>query len=139
MEELKIAFEAINLYQTQYTQVDKLWGYFSVVTLAMAGFVIGSDRATQSFMEPIAIVLAYLVFCFGNHLALVTAQKQLEQFATIAKSYADKVGLNVSSVDPMLHTDVKAFHLSVIAAVCLGVIAVAWLRTSHNKKINKDT
>jgi hypothetical protein len=127
MSDLKDAFEAINIYQTQYTQVDKLWGYFSVVTLAMTGFVIGSERATQSFLEPIAIVAAYLVFCVGNHPALVAGQKQLEQFATIAKSYADKADLDVSSINPIPHTQVKRFHLSVIAAVCVGVIVVARL------------
>lgn len=138
MDELKLAFEAINLYQTQYTQVDKLWGYFSVVTLAMAGFVIGSEKATQTFLEPIAIVVAYLIFCVGNHQALIAGQKQLEQFATIAKKYAGEAKLDVSSIKPIPYAEVELFHLSVIAAVCLGVIIVAWLRTSHNKKLNKD-
>lgn len=138
MEELKVAFEAINLYQAQYTQVDKLWGYFSVVTIAMAGFVIGSEKATQSFLEPIAIVVAYLTFCVGNHQALIAGQKQLEQFATIAKSYACKAELDVSSINPIPHAEVQTFHLSVIAAVSLGVIIVAWLRTSHNKNLKRD-
>jgi hypothetical protein len=126
MCELKVAFEAINIYQTQYTQVDKLWGYFSVVTLAMTGFVIGSEIPPKSFIEPMTIVAAYLVFCVGNHQALIAGQKQLEQFATIAKSCASKADLDVSSIKPIAHSQVKNFHLSVIVAVSIGVMAVAW-------------
>ncbi|MBJ7538746.1 hypothetical protein [Marinomonas transparens] len=138
MEEFKLAFEAINIYQTQYAQVDKVWGYFSVVTLAMVGFVIANGRTTQSFKEPIAIVLAYIIFCFGNHQALVDGQRQLEQFATIAKLFANKVELDVSAIAPMSHSEVQWFHISVIIAVCVGVLTVAWLRRSHKKPIKQD-
>ncbi|MGX9459877.1 hypothetical protein ACWXWU_01360 [Shewanella sp. A14] len=126
MCELKVAFEAINIYQTQYTQVDKLWGYFSIVTLAMCGFAIGGKIPPDSFVESLAIIAAYLVFCVGNHQALIAGQKQLEQFATIAKSCANKAHLEVDSIDPIPHTQIKKFHLSVIVAVSIGVIIVAW-------------
>ncbi|MCO7200544.1 MULTISPECIES: hypothetical protein [Pseudoalteromonas] len=125
MCDLKHAFEAINIYQIQYSQVDKLWGYFSVVTLAMCGFAIGGKIPSSStHVEAIAIVLAYLVFCIGNHQALVAGQKQLEQFAAIARSCALKVELEVSSITPIPHDKVKKFHLSVIIAVSLGVLVI---------------
>jgi hypothetical protein len=124
MCELKSAFEAINIYQTQYTQVDKLWGYFSVVTLTMSGFAIGGKIPSDSGIEAIAIVTAYLIFCVGNHQALIAGQKQLEQFATIAKSCALKANLDVSSIQPIPHNQVKKFHLSVIVAVSIGVLIV---------------
>ncbi len=68
------AIDLISVYQTQYSQVDKLWGYFSVVSLAVAGFVIGSDKATKSFKESMAVVLVYISFCIGNNMALVKGQ-----------------------------------------------------------------
>ena len=74
MENVKLALDAISLYQTQYAQVDKVWGYFSVVTLAMIGFIIGSNIATRTLLEPLVIVTAFLVFCIGNHQALVAGQ-----------------------------------------------------------------
>ncbi|MDO6563169.1 hypothetical protein Q4488_07180 [Amphritea sp. 1_MG-2023] len=126
MCELKVAFEAIKIYQTQYTQVDKLWGYFSVVTLAMIGFVLSSDIPPKSFLEPMTIVAAYLVFCIGNHQALIAGQKQLEQFAIIAQACAGKAELEVSSINPIPHTQIKKFHLSVVIAVSIGVMIVAW-------------
>ena len=128
MDDIKLALEAISLYQTQYAQVDKLWAYFSVVTLTVTGFVIGSNKATKTLKEPVAIVLAYLVFCFGNHKALVVGQMQLEQLASIAIKLAESADFEVSSLQPITHEWVSLFHIAVIMAVCSGVVAVAWLR-----------
>lgn len=36
--------ETLDIYQTQYTQVDKLWSYFGTFTLAILGFTIGSEK-----------------------------------------------------------------------------------------------
>lgn len=124
MCELKMAFEAINIYQTQYSQVDKLWGYFSVVTLAVCGFAIGGKITSGDLTGTIAIIAAYLVFCIGNHQALIAGQKQLEQFASIAKSCASKAELEVGSINPIPHKQIRQFHLSVIAAVCVGLLIV---------------
>lgn len=134
MDDIKIALDAINLYQTQYSQVDKIWGYFSVVTLAIAGFVIGSDKATRSLKEPCAIVAAYLIFCIGNHKALVAGQEQLEQFSIIAINLATTAKLDVSALQPITHEWVGYFHLSVIFAVCVGIMTIAWLRQKSHKK-----
>ncbi|WP_219584839.1 hypothetical protein, partial [Vibrio parahaemolyticus] len=87
MDEIKLAMEAIQIYQVQYDQVDKVWGYFSAVTLAISGFVLGSDKATRSIKEPIAILIVYWLFCYGNHLALIAGQEQLIQLGEIAVKY----------------------------------------------------
>lgn len=34
--------DAFNMFQTQYSQVDKLWNYFGVISLTVAGLTIGS-------------------------------------------------------------------------------------------------
>jgi len=91
----------------------------------MCGLAIGGKIPSSCFIESLAIVAAYLIFCVGNHKALIAGQKQLEQFATIAKSCALKAELDVSSIKPIPHRQVKKFHLSVIAAVSIGVLIVA--------------
>lgn len=136
MDEMKLALDAIALFQTQYSLVDKLWGYFSVVTLAIAGYVVGSDKATRSLKETVAIVAAYLVFCVGNHRALIEGQKQLEQLAAIALTLGRKAGLEVSSLTPIGHEWIGYFHLSVILAVCLGIFLIAWLRLKCGGKMS---
>ncbi|MEN8170593.1 MAG: hypothetical protein ABFS08_10260 [Pseudomonadota bacterium] len=138
MDEIKIALEAINIYQTQYSLVDNLWGYFSVVSLAIMGFVIGSKRATQSLKEPFAIVLAYLVFCYGNHKALVAGQKQLEQLYEITNKLANNVEWIVSSLKPFNHQLVSDFHVSIIVAVALGILAVSWMRYKSHKSTEEE-
>lgn len=130
MCKLKTAFEAINIYQTQYNQVDKIWGYFSVVTLAVCGFAIGGNLPSGGLIATIAIIFAYLVFCVGNHQALIAGQKQLEQFATIAKTCASNAELEVSSIDPIPYKQIRLFHLSVIMVVCAGLFIVGLLGVS---------
>ncbi len=128
MEEVKLAMEAIRIYQAQYDQVDKVWGYFSAVTLAISGFVMGSERATRSLKEPIAILIAYWFFCYGNHLALISGQEQLVQLADIAVNFGSKAGLNVSSFAPLSANSVGNFHIGAIVTVSFGIIVIATLR-----------
>lgn len=47
MEEAKLALDAVALLQTQYSLVDKLWGYLGVVTLAVTGYVVGSEKLPE--------------------------------------------------------------------------------------------
>jgi hypothetical protein len=74
---------AIDLYHTQYSQVNKVWSYLGTVTAAMLGFTIGSDKATRSMKDVTAIICGYLVFCIGNFSALSLGQRQLIDFANI--------------------------------------------------------
>ena len=64
----------LDLYQAQYNATDKLWTYFSTVTLAVLGFSVGSDRVSQSFLEASIVVVGYVVFCFGNYRARARPQ-----------------------------------------------------------------
>jgi hypothetical protein len=101
MEDLKTALDAISLYQAQYAQVDTIWGYFSVVTIAMVGFVISSEKTTRTMKEPAAIIIAYLVFCWGNYKALILGQEQLVELGVIARTLAGKADLVISSFQPI--------------------------------------
>lgn len=133
MEEINQVLEAISLYQTQAALVDKLWGYFSVVSLAVTGFVIGSKRATQSLKEPVAILIAYLVFCFGNNKAIAAGQQQLEQLYTFVHGLAKHAAIDVSALQPFNHNEVQVFHWSVVIALSIVVIIISWLRLKSHR------
>jgi hypothetical protein len=57
---------ALDLYANQYGATDKLWAYFSSVTLAVLGFSVASDKVSKSFVEASVVVAGYVVFCVGN-------------------------------------------------------------------------
>ncbi|MBJ7310835.1 hypothetical protein ACFOLJ_24020 [Rugamonas sp. CCM 8940] len=87
LSDLKIL---LDMYTNQYTGTDKLWTYFSTVTLAVVGFTIASDKISQSFIEALVVAIAYLIFCFGNYRALKLSQEQLIEFAGIVRPIAEK-------------------------------------------------
>lgn len=120
--------ELMNLYQIQYTQVDKLWGYFSVVSIAVAGFVISNEKATRSFREALAVIIVYSVFCIGNNIALVKGQILLHDLSSKASQFAIKTGVVKSDFTALEPNQVFWFHLIVAFSVCLGVLVIAKLR-----------
>lgn len=132
MTELLSLKDALDLYQTQYSQVDKLWSYFGTVTLAILGVTIDSEKATKSMKEVSVITIGYLVFCVGNLSALSLGQKQLIDFAHIAMDAAERKGLNLKNLEPLTTLDIASFYWSVVTAVCLGVVFIAWKR-QHTK------
>ena len=68
----------MDLYIAQYNATDKLWAYFSTVTVAVLGFSVGSDKVSKSFLEASVVVIGYVVFCIGNYRALALAQQRRE-------------------------------------------------------------
>lgn len=139
MTELLSLKDALDLYQSQYSQVDKLWSYFGTFTLAILGFTIGSEKATKSMKEVTAIIIGYLVFCSGNFSALSLGQKQLIDFAHIAIDAAKTNGLNLKNLEPLTTFDIASFYWSVVTAVCLGVIFIAWKRQHAVRIKHYDT
>ena len=132
--DVKTAIDALNLYQTQYTQVDKLWGYFGTVTLAIVGFAIGSEKATKSFKEATVLVVGYLIFCFGNFQALSLGQRQLVEFSTVAREIAAKAGILINNLIPLSVDSISIFYRSVVIVVCIGILVITWIKkTSPNE------
>lgn len=76
----------MDMYQAQYTATDKLWGYFSVVSLALVAYTISSEKVTRIFPEALAVLTAYVVFCFGNFAALEASQRQLVALADLLRA-----------------------------------------------------
>ncbi|WP_354625269.1 hypothetical protein [Psychromonas sp. MME2] len=132
MSDINSVFEAISLYQAHYSQVDKLWDYFSVVSISVAGFVIGSQKATKSFKEALIIAVAYLAFCIGNNLALTNGQKQLQQLAQIAIDLGKETGIDVSALAPLSTCHVATFQILIALSVSIGVLFIAFLRREKN-------
>lgn len=126
--------EALDIYQTQYSQVDKLWSYFGTFTLAILGFTIGSEKATKSIKEVAVIIIGYLVFCTGNFQALMLGQKQLGEFADLVKEVAKVKKVTLVNMQPLLPEKIARYYWCVVTAVCVGVIFIAWKRQRDAKK-----
>lgn len=122
------AIALLNLYQTQYTQTDKLWNYFGTVTLAVLAFSLGSERATKTFKEAGVIVGGYVLFCVGNFSALSKAHAQLIEFAGHAQRGARSAGVAMEHLMPLPLPELTGFYWCVVAAVGMGILAISGWR-----------
>ncbi|WP_163931282.1 hypothetical protein [Paraferrimonas sp. SM1919] len=126
MEINESVINAFNMYQAQYSQVDKIWNYFGIVSLAVAGFTIGSEQATKTIKEPIFILLGYIVFCIGNYRALTTGHEFLYQLACHYNQLAKPFKLD--KLDIAATADIKQFYIGVVCTFCVAIVAVAYGR-----------
>ena len=92
------------------------------MTLAISGFVVGTDRSTRSIKEPISILIIYWFFSFGNYHALVSGQKQLEQLSNIAIIYSKDANLDISSFQPLSDIWVGSFQIGIVVIVSVGIL-----------------
>ena len=118
----------LDLYLAQYSATDKLWAYFSTVTLAVIGFSVGSEKVSKSFLEASVVVGGYLVFCVGNYKALSRSQDQLVQFADLARAVADKHNVPMTALVPFESAHTGAFYWAVALAVGTSVLLITWRR-----------
>lgn len=121
--------DVLDLYFAQYGATDKLWAYFSSVTIAVIGFSVASDKVSKSFVEASFVVIGYLVFCFGNFQALLLSQKQLVQFADLARRVSEKHGVQMSELRPFSVQAETNFYWCVAIAVALSILLITWRRT----------
>lgn len=127
--DIQSAINAIGLYHTQYDQVDKLWGYFGTVTLAILGFSIGVEKVTRSFLEASIIVAGYWMFSYGNYEALTLGQGQLRQFASFAQEQATLVNIPLKDLSSPFGIDkVRSYYFGVVGAVSLGILGITLVR-----------
>ncbi|MBD1389103.1 hypothetical protein IC617_06645 [Neiella sp. HB171785] len=126
MEEIKALFDIYNL---QYEQVDKIWNYFGVVSMGIAGFVIGSEKATKSFKEPLFILIGYLVFTAGNFSALADGQAVLHDLSkNLVELSANHDMVNLSQLKAYSVAEVAGFYWSTVVAFCAIIVVLSWLR-----------
>lgn len=124
--------EAVDLYQAQYAQVDKLWSYFGTITIAVLGFSVGSDKVTKSILEATIVILGYVVFCMGNFNAIALAQKQLLQFSNIVLITSKNAGIELTSLTPFSVEQIQTFYWAVVVAVSGGILLITLRR--HREK-----
>jgi hypothetical protein len=129
LSELK---SALDMYAVQYGATDKLWAYFSSVTLAVLGFSVASDKVSKSFVEAFIVVIGYVVFCFGNFSALHLSHEQLIEVAAIARPIAEKYNVSLSTLHPLPASAITAFYWVVVAAVCFGILFITWRRSAKS-------
>ncbi len=124
--------EIFQMFQAQYSQVDKLWNYFGIISLAVAGFTIGNERATRTITEPVAIVVGYLAFCIGNFIALVDGHKFLVMLAKRYNEIACSYGLNHLKVSSVLA--VSVFYMLVVTTFTIAILVVSFSRLMQSEK-----
>lgn len=127
-EQLSELKAALDLYAVQYGATDKLWAYFSSVTLAVLGLSVASDKVSKSFVEATVVVVGYVVFCVGNFSALTLSHQQLIEFAAIVRPIAQKYQVVLTTLEPFPAASVARFYWAVVVSVCAGVLFITWRR-----------
>ena len=119
---------AMEMYQAQYTATDKLWAYFSTVSLVLVAYTISSDKVTRVFPEALAAVAAYLMFCVGNFSALAASQRQLQTLAEVARRQGAAHGITDSNFPVFTSDKVGSFYWAVVGVIVLASLGLAWHR-----------
>lgn len=119
--------ETFDIYQKQSDSLHKLWVYFQVVSIAVLGYTIGSEKLIWSSWAYVFIGISYSLFAIANQWTLVLSQAELENFSNAVKMASDqtpRVGrlLKVTAVSARR---VKLFH-TFSALVVIGAIGFAW-------------
>lgn len=119
--------DAFDIYQKQSDSVHKLWGYFQIVSIAVLGYTVGSDKGQWSQTTYIIIAASYVFFACCNQWVVVLSQKELNRFASAVHESAEAAGpigekLSVKAVKP---SRVRMFH-TISSIVVLAAIWVTW-------------
>lgn len=128
-DSLSLLKTAMDMYQSQYTATDKLWAYFSTVSLALVAYTISSDKVTRVFPEAVAAVGAYIAFCLGNFSALSTSQNQLVALAEIVRNQGQAQDIDLTSFQPFSASEVGLFYWVVVATIVGASLMLAWYRS----------
>ena len=117
---LKKAFEG---YSKHRDVIIQMWSFYSVGTLAVLGYTVGSEKVTRTLREVFAILVGYLSFAVGNAWAVVSSQRELQNMAKgIVGLLKDKPLAKYYSVEPIDRDLSCRFYVVVSAAVCLAII-----------------
>jgi hypothetical protein len=127
------------MYQAQYTATDKLWAYFSTVSLALVAYTISSDKVTRVFPEAVAAVAAYLTFCVGNFSALSAAQEQLLALARIVRTQGSQHKLTEDNFRVFSSQEVAWFYWLVVAVIVGASIGLAWYRGKPKSQVRAES
>jgi hypothetical protein len=120
--------DVFDIYQKQSESVHKLWAYFQIVSLAVLGYTLGTEKTLWSVWTYAFVAASYGIFGFANQWVLVLSQRELKSISdglAIAVKSAGPVGqkLIVSAVKPW---KVWLFHFASIVAVLVAIFTT-WL------------
>src|SRR6185295_2956374 len=121
-DSMAVLKSALDMYQAQYTATDKLWSYFSTVTLALVAYTISSDKVTRIVPEAIAAIGTYLAFCMGNFFALLASQRQLLSLANVVRSQGKEQKVDLSTFEPFDTIHVGIFYWGVVLAIVVATV-----------------
>jgi len=119
--------EAFDIYQKQSDSIHKLWAYFQVISIAVLGYTIGSDKGKWLDSTYILVAVSYLVFAVANQWVVIFSQKELYKFGEAVRMASKNTGpigeqLVVEAVKPWI---VSLFH-TFAAAMILAAIVATW-------------
>jgi hypothetical protein len=129
--------EAFDVYSKHRDVILQMWSFYSVSTLAVLGYTIGSEKAKRTCWEVFAILVGYISLAVGNGFAVVTSQYELDAMAKgiekllegdpMAKYYS------VGVINPRLFI---WFYAVVSIVVCVAIVlkyAHAWRNPIFNQ------
>jgi hypothetical protein len=119
--------EAFDIYQKQSDSLHKIWAYFQVVSIAVLGYTVGSEKAHWSVWTYSLISISYGFFAMSNHYVLALSQKELNRYANAVQDAAFEAGPigRQLSVNAVKVVRVRMFHF-VATLVVIGAIWGAW-------------
>jgi len=126
--------ELIKIYQQQTEFVDKGWQYFSVVTLGIAGFTVGSEKLNLKFNHVTLLVSAYVVFCIGNLASILSAQNLAIKYSILINKQIQKQNLEsaIGLHEPFSLEKIGGFHLTIFVIVSLVILYLSWKRNKSD-------
>ena len=123
--------EVLELYVKDREAILQMWSFFSAGTLAVLGFTVGSDKATLSKAAVRTVQFGYLVFAFGNLVAVVSSQSDYCAVARLVARLAEAQKLTeLGTMYPIPPGLFAIFHIVVTIAV-LAAIQITY--NSHAK------
>ena len=128
--------EAFDIYQKQSEGLHKLWAYFQVVSLAVLGYTLGTDKSQWGNGTYLFVGLSYVFFAVANQIVIVVSQEELANFGkgvTAAAKSSGTIGkeLKVSSIRPRA----VAFFHTVSAVIVLVAITATWVDKCSGQKV----
>lgn len=123
--------EAFDIYQKQSDSIHKIWAYFQIISLAVLGYTIGSEKEQWSTSTYFLVAGSYLLFAIANQVAITLSQKELYKFGRAVKIASEDTGpigkkLVAKAVAPW---KVSLFHTLAIAVILAAIFA-----TWHDKR-----
>jgi len=85
--------EAFDIYQKQSDSIHKIWAYFQMISVAVLGYTIGSNKDQWSAETYCLIAGSYLLFAIANQAAIILSQKELYKFGYAVKVVAENSGV----------------------------------------------